>query len=447
MPAFAACRVRTGDGARRATGRVREEATAPRRWRDDGPVRQPCRTGVAREALDERQRISAVDGNLVRAVMARVADPTAIGREERHAGAFRAGNRSRRDLVKATNVQHRLRRAAAVEHDEAAVGRHDRVVHELDAGRRGQRKPRGLAVRFGRCSRLAAPPTGEHTRTQGSDDDRRGEPRRRPRRTTTGALPSDAAGPPRWMSSSTMRASAMSCSRFFRSRSRQRLSSRSEIRRRVRRQRSSSRCPAAAPRRACPRSSRRAKSRVPVSISNSDDAERPDVRALVGGAAARLLRTHVRRRAENYAGGRRLRGQRRRVHRRPTTRSIASRRRTPWPARNRGPSPRRRRSTLMFAGLRSRWTMPRSCAASSASAICVAIGSASCERHRAAIDPRQPDPRPATSSMTSTRTCRSSCSSRRSRRCSDGSATRAASLRARIARAARDRARPNPAGP
>ena len=33
--------------------------------------------------------------------------------------------------------------------------------------------------------------------------------------------------------------------------------------------------------------------------------------------------------------------------------------------------------TLMFAGFRSRWTMPRSCAASSASAICRAIGSAS----------------------------------------------------------------------
>jgi hypothetical protein len=33
--------------------------------------------------------------------------------------------------------------------------------------------------------------------------------------------------------------------------------------------------------------------------------------------------------------------------------------------------------TLMFAGLRSRWMIPCSCAASSASAICFAIGSAS----------------------------------------------------------------------
>ena len=33
--------------------------------------------------------------------------------------------------------------------------------------------------------------------------------------------------------------------------------------------------------------------------------------------------------------------------------------------------------TLMFAGFRSRWMIPCSCAASSASAICFAIGSAS----------------------------------------------------------------------
>ena len=35
------------------------------------------------------------------------------------------------------------------------------------------------------------------------------------------------------------------------------------------------------------------------------------------------------------------------------------------------------RRTLMFAGFRSRWMIPCSCAASSASAICFAIGSAS----------------------------------------------------------------------
>ncbi len=41
--------------------------------------------------------------------------------------------------------------------------------------------------------------------------------------------------------------------------------------------------------------------RRPVSISNSDDAERPDVGALVHRASLRLFRRHVRRRAENHA--------------------------------------------------------------------------------------------------------------------------------------------------
>ena len=49
--------------------------------------------------------------------------------------------------------------------------------------------------------------------------------------------------------------------------------------------------------------------------------------------------------------------------------------------------------TLMFAGLRSRWMMPCSCAASSASAICLAIGRASSMRNRTlrdAIGERRP---------------------------------------------------------
>ena len=43
--------------------------------------------------------------------------------------------------------------------------------------------------------------------------------------------------------------------------------------------------------------------------------------------------------------------------------------------------------TLMFAGFRSRWMMPCSCAASSASAICFAIGSASSSGIAPARDP------------------------------------------------------------
>ena len=42
--------------------------------------------------------------------------------------------------------------------------------------------------------------------------------------------------------------------------------------------------------------------------------------------------------------------------------------------------------TLMFAGFRSRWMMPCSCAASSASAICFAIGKRLVDRHRPARD-------------------------------------------------------------
>ena len=43
--------------------------------------------------------------------------------------------------------------------------------------------------------------------------------------------------------------------------------------------------------------------------------------------------------------------------------------------------------TLMFAGFRSRWMIPCSCAASSASAICFAIGSASSSGIGSARDP------------------------------------------------------------
>ena len=59
--------------------------------------------------------------------------------------------------------------------------------------------------------------------------------------------------------------------------------------------------------------------------------------------------------------------------------------------------------TLMFAGLRSRWMMPCSCAASSASAICFAIGSAS----SSGIAPRAmrcERSSPSTSSITRART-------------------------------------------
>ena len=154
---------------------------------------------------------------------------------------------------------------------------------------------------------------------------------------------------------------------------------------------------------------------------------------LIHGLPARLLGPHVGRRAENHP---RLRHRRRRERRR--VRSACGARtpqpaRAPSPTRSRAPSPCRRARTLMFAGFRSRWMMPCSCAASSASAICLAIGSAS----SSGIAPRAircDRSSPSTSSMTSALTPLSP-PGRGWPRCSDGSATRAPGLRAGSARA------------
>ena len=103
-------------------------------------------------------------------------------------------------------------------------------------------------------------------------------------------------------------------------------------------------------------------------------AKRPDIGAFVHRQPARLLRAHVRRRAEDDA---RLRPVRR-DGRRPARDQAQLHRRRPSFA-----SPKSSTFTapagviFMLAGLRSRWTMPLSCAASSASAICRAIGRAS----------------------------------------------------------------------
>ena len=85
---------------------------------------------------------------------------------------------------------------------------------------------------------------------------------------------------------------------------------------------------------------------------------------------------HVRRRAENHpdAGHHRRRRDRwrlRHIRARMPAGSIAFA--SPKSSTFTVPSGR----TLMFAGFRSRWMIPCSCAASSASAICFAIGSAS----------------------------------------------------------------------
>ena len=103
------------------------------------------------------------------------------------------------------------------------------------------------------------------------------------------------------------------------------------------------------------------------------------------GLPARLFGRHVGRGAEDHA---RLRHRGRRDRRRLRHARRAGRRGSIAFARPKSstftvPSGR----TLMFAGLRSRWMMPCSCAASSASAICFAIGSASSSGNRPARDP------------------------------------------------------------
>ena len=94
----------------------------------------------------------------------------------------------------------------------------------------------------------------------------------------------------------------------------------------------------------------------------------------------------------------------------------------------------------MFAGFRSRWMMPCSCAASSASAICRAIGSASSSGNRRRARCARRASSPSTSSITSACMPSALFEAVDARRCSDDSATRALRLRARTARA--DRGRP-----
>ena len=111
------------------------------------------------------------------------------------------------------------------------------------------------------------------------------------------------------------------------------------------------------------------------------------------GLAARLLRAHVGRRAEDHP---RLRHRGRRDRRRLRDSSATTARAgsiafaRPKSSTFTVPSAR----TLMFAGFRSRWMIPCSCAASSASAICFAIGSASSSGNRARARCAATGPRP-----------------------------------------------------
>ena len=121
------------------------------------------------------------------------------------------------------------------------------------------------------------------------------------------------------------------------------------------------------------------------------------------GSPLRLLGAHVRRRAQDHAAAVVMRRASSCVGDDGAARRSSGRAavRAPWRGRNRAPSPCRRARTLMLAGFRSRWMMPCSCAASSASAIWRAIGSASssgsgplrrCARRASAL---RPAPAPA----------------------------------------------------
>ena len=166
------------------------------------------------------------------------------------------------------------------------------------------------------------------------------------------------------------------------------------------------------------------------SASRTARSRTPRCRRAGRRPAHALAPAHVGRRAENHA----LpviarRGERRRV----ASRSRRGRRRLHRLGQTEVQHLHRAvGATLMLAGFRSRWTMPFSCAASSASAICRAIAQRLVERNAAPRDPIR-ERRPSTSSMHERADAARSPRGRRSRRCSDDSARPALRLRARIA--------------
>ena len=97
-------------------------------------------------------------------------------------------------------------------------------------------------------------------------------------------------------------------------------------------------------------------------------AKGPDIRAPVGRVAAGLLRRHVRRRAQDHAHACGPQRQRGRVG--GSALGIGSSIAFARPKSSTFTTPSG--VILMLAGFRSRWTTPRSCAYSSASAICFA---------------------------------------------------------------------------
>ena len=291
--------------------------------------------------------------------------------------------------------------------DTATAGRDDRVSTLPAAGRISNWMPAAApAAASPARAQPARPPAPRRARWSHEARDRRvsgaaGAPATRTRAwsSTAGPAPEDTAGASEPRASSAMRASPMSRRRRFGSRSRQRRS-------RARTRGGTSGGSAAV---SIARVSTAASVSDTVSPSNSrrpgehlveHDAEGPDVGALVDRLARAPARAPCTPPCPRMMPACVM----------PASVSVgesqaaasASRSRAPgpWPGRSRAPSPCRRRVTLTLAGFRSRWTMPFSCAASSASAICRAIGSASSgERRRARCARRASSP--STSSITS----------------------------------------------
>jgi hypothetical protein len=198
--------------------------------------RSRCRRGRPssapswRECAGRRRQIGDLE-----AVLREEAEPPAVGRPERVARVRRVPRPSRRSGSSSERTQSAVRpsspRATSARRRPSAESA-GRPLTKLDRDPAGSGntisssrvRPRFLdGRRAGRCDDPSrAPPrqpSGEHAATHGQSIARSGGIRRR----TEGRL---VGRPPLATSSSTIRASAMSCSRFFGLRSRQRRSSR-----------------------------------------------------------------------------------------------------------------------------------------------------------------------------------------------------------------------------
>ena len=215
--------------------------------------------------------------------------------------------------ARALGARQRLRRRRR-QRPQPQAGRAVTRGHEDDLPAVGrERKRRGLVgggrddlgARLGRRGwrRLAQMPhRGNGERGDRQHARRRARPSRPAVRATamTVAAPSSAARPSRTRPRAPGARRRCRAARCFGSFCRQRAAAGERRGRRSAGKRVPRRARSSATAASVSETSSPAKRRVPVSISNSTHAERPDVRALVDRLAARLLRAHVGRRAEDH---------------------------------------------------------------------------------------------------------------------------------------------------